>query len=111
MINNAQVYNPATNQWSSLPEMNTPRWVWAANQGFPLTVYTRSNFSLVVLDGLLTAVGGFTGLPGRLTASMEVLNGGDWLLLSDASPYAKSGIACAVLPNASEEKEEEMEEE
>ena len=43
---------------------------------------------------------------------MEVLNGGDWLLLSNAaSPYAKSGIACAVLPNASEEKEEEMEEE
>ena len=63
-----------------------------------------------MLDGLLTAVGGFTGLPGTLTASMEVLNGGVWLLLSD-SPYAKSGIACAVLPNASEEKEEEMEEE
>ena len=65
-----------------------------------------------MLDGLLPAVGGFTGLPGRLTASMEVLNGGDWLLLSyAASPYAKSGIACAVLPNASEDKEEEMEEE
>ena len=55
---------------------------------------------------MLTAVGGFTG--STQTASMEVLVDNVWHLLSDAaSPFAKSGIACAVLPN--EEKEEEME--
>ena len=37
----------------------------------------RSNFSLLVLDGMLTAIGGFTG--SATTASMEVLHNGVWL--------------------------------
>ena len=59
---------------------------------------TRSNFSLVVLDGLLTAVGGFTG--SSATASMEVLDGGVWLLRPPAGwlPLPRSALACAVLP-------------
>ena len=59
---------------------------------------TRSNFSLVVLDGLLTAVGGFTG--SGATASMEVLDGGVWLLRPPAGwlPLPRSALACAVLP-------------
>ena len=45
----------------------------------PLQKYCshRSNFSLLVLDGMLTAVGGFTG--SATTASMEVLHNGVWL--------------------------------
>ena len=59
---------------------------------------TRSNFSLVVLDGLLTAVGGFTG--SGATASMEVLDRGVWLLRPAAGwlPLPRSALACAVLP-------------
>ena len=59
---------------------------------------TRSNFSLVVLDGLLTAVGGFTG--SGATASMEVLDRGVWLLRPPAGwlPLPRSALACAVLP-------------
>ena len=34
--------------------------------------FLRSNFSLLVLDGMLSAVGGFNG-------SMEVLHNGVWL--------------------------------
>ena len=63
--------------------MNTPRW-----ERFPFCSYAqlillqkscshRSNFSLLVLDGMLTAVGGFTG--SATTASMEVLHNGVWL--------------------------------
>ena len=59
---------------------------------------TRSNFSLVVLDGLLTAVGGFTG--SGATGSMEVLDGAVWLHRLDAGwlPLPRSALACAVLP-------------
>ena len=51
-----------------------------------------------MLDGLLTAVGGFTG--STTTASMEVLNGGVWLHRPDAGwlPHPRSALACAVLP-------------
>ena len=58
----------------------------------------RSNFSLVVLDGLLVAVGGFTG--SRTTASMEVLDRGVWLHCPDTAwlPLPRSALACAVLP-------------
>ena len=63
--------------------MNTSRW-----EIFPFCSYAplillqkycshRSNFSLLVLDGMLTAVGGFTG--AATTASMEVLHNGVWL--------------------------------
>ena len=55
---------------------------------------------MVVLDGLLTAVGGFTG--SSTTASMEVLvlDRGVWLHRPDAGwlPLPKSALACAVLP-------------
>ena len=56
----------------------------------------------MVLDGLLTAVGGFTGF--GTTASMEVLDvkldGGVWLHRPDAGwlPHPRSALACAVLP-------------
>ena len=52
----------------------------------------------MVLDGLLTAVGGFTGF--GTTASMEVLDGGVWLHRPDAGwlPLPRSALACAVLP-------------
>ena len=54
----------------------------------------------MVLDGLLTAVGGFTG--SRATASMEVLflDRGVWLHRPDAGwlPLPRSALACAVLP-------------
>ena len=61
-------------------------------------VHGRSNFSLVVLDGLLVAVGGFTG--SRTTASMEVLDRGVWLHCPDTAwlPLPRSALACAVLP-------------
>ena len=51
-----------------------------------------------MLDGLLTAVGGFTG--SRTTASMEVLDRGVWLHRPDSSwlPLPRSALACAVLP-------------
>ena len=53
-----------------------------------------------MLDGLLTAVGGFTG--NRTTASMEVLDRGVWLHRPDSSwlPLPRSALACAVLPAA-----------
>ena len=55
----------------------------------------------MVLDGLLTAVGGFTSGFGT-TASMEVLDldGGVWLHRPDAGwlPQPRSALACAVLP-------------
>ena len=54
----------------------------------------------MVLDGLLTAVGGFTGF--STTASMEMLDldGGVWLHRPDAGwlPQPRSALACAVLP-------------
>ena len=54
----------------------------------------------MVLDGLLTAVGGFTGF--GTAASMEVLDldGGVWLHRPDAGwlPQPRSALACAVLP-------------
>ena len=54
----------------------------------------------MVLDGLLTAVGGYTGV--STTASMEVLDldGGVWLHRPDAGwlPQPRSALACAVLP-------------
>ena len=52
----------------------------------------------MVLDGMLTAVGGFTGW--STTASMEVLNGDVWLHRPDAGwlPMPRSALACAVLP-------------
>ena len=54
----------------------------------------------MVLDGLLTAVGGFTGF--GTTASMEVLqlDRGVWLHRPDAGwlPQPRSALACAVLP-------------
>ena len=61
-------------------------------------MHGRSNFSLVVLDGLLVAVGGFTG--SRTTASMEVLDRGVWLHYPDTAwlPLPRSALACAVLP-------------
>ena len=61
-------------------------------------MHGRSNFSLVVLDGLLVAVGGFTG--SRTTASMEVLDRGVWLHCPDTAwlPLPRSALACAVLP-------------
>ena len=61
-------------------------------------MHGRSNFSLVVLDGLLIAVGGFTG--SRTTASMEVLDRGVWLHCPDTAwlPLPRSALACAVLP-------------
>ena len=71
----------------------------------------------MVLEGLLTAVGGFTGR--RVTASMEVLKDGVWL--DDGSlPMPRSALTCAVLPQgmdledseesdtSEEEEEEEM---
>ena len=52
----------------------------------------------MVLDGLLTAVGGYTGF--GTTASMEVLDGGVWLHRPVAGwlPLPRSALACAVLP-------------
>ena len=51
----------------------------------------------MVLEGLLTAVGGFTG--NHHTASMEVLKDGVWL--DDGSlPMPRSALTCAVLPLA-----------
>ena len=52
----------------------------------------------MVLDGLLVAVGGFTG--SRTTASMEVLDRGVWLHCPDTAwlPLPRSALACAVLP-------------
>ena len=77
-----QVYNPTTNRWRSLPKMNTPRWEIPLLQLHILILLQkycshRSNFSLLVLDGMLTAIGGFTG--SATTASMEVLHNGVWL--------------------------------
>ena len=59
---------------------------------------------MVVLDGLLTAVGGFTG--SRTTASMEVLDRGVWLHRPDSSwlPLPRSALACAVLPSSGMEQ-------
>ena len=59
---------------------------------------------MVVLDGLLTAVGGFTG--SRTTASMEVLDRGVWLHRPDPSwlPLPRSALACAVLPSSGMEQ-------
>ena len=79
--------------------MNTPR---CERLALPKKVFKcvhgRSNFSLVVLDGLLVAVGGFTG--SRTTASMEVLDRGVWLHCPDTAwlPLPRSALACAVLP-------------
>ena len=57
-----------------------------------------------MLDGLLTAVGGFTG--NRTTASMEVLDRGVWLHRPDSSwlPLPRSALACAVLPSSGMEQ-------
>ena len=57
-----------------------------------------------MLDGLLTAVGGFTG--SRTTASMEVLDRGVWLHRPDPSwlPLPRSALACAVLPSSGMEQ-------
>ena len=61
-----------------------------------------------MLDGLLTAVGGFTG--SRTTASMEVLDrgvfGSVWLHRPDSSwlPLPRSALACAVLPSSGMEQ-------
>ena len=57
-----------------------------------------------MLDGLLTAVGGFTG--SRTTASMEVLDRGVWLHRPDSSwlPLPRSALACAVLPSSGMEQ-------
>ena len=54
----------------------------------------------MVLEGLLTAVGGFTG--NAATASMEVLKDGVWLHRNDAGwlPMPRSALTCAVLPLA-----------
>ena len=74
----------------------------------------------MVLEGLLTAVGGFTG--NAATASMEVLKDGVWLHRNDAGwlPMPRSALTCAVLPQgmdledseesdtSEEEEEEEM---
>ena len=79
--------------------MNTPRCeTLALPKKVFKSVHGRSNFSLVVLDGLLVAVGGFTG--SRTTASMEVLDRGVWLHCPDTAwlPLPRSALACAVLP-------------
>ena len=79
--------------------MNTPRCErLALPKKIFKCVHGRSNFSLVVLDGLLVAVGGFTG--SRTTASMEVLDRGVWLHCPDTAwlPLPRSALACAVLP-------------
>ena len=52
----------------------------------------------MVLEGLLTAVGGFTG--NAATASMEVLKDGVWLHRNDAGWLPRSRLTCAVLPLA-----------
>ena len=52
----------------------------------------------MVLEGLLTAVGGFTG--NAATASMEVLKDGVWLHRNDAGWLPRAGLTCAVLPLA-----------
>ena len=54
----------------------------------------------MVLEGLLTAVGGFTG--NAATASMEVLKDGVWLHRNDAGwlPMPRSALTCTVLPLA-----------
>ena len=53
----------------------------------------------MVLEGLLTAVGGFTG--NAATASMEVLKDGVWLHRNDGwLPVPRNALTCAVLPLA-----------
>ena len=53
----------------------------------------------MVLEGLLTAVGGFTG--NAATASMEVLKDGVWLHRNDGwLPMPRNALTCAVLPLA-----------
>ena len=64
----------------------------------------------MVLEGLLTAVGGFTGR--RRTASMEVLKDGVWLHRNNAGwlPMPRAGHTCAVLPLAGLEEHLQHEE-
>ena len=64
----------------------------------------------MVLEGLLTAVGGFTGR--RDTASMEVLKDGVWLHRNNAGwlPTPRSDHTCAVLPFAGLEEHLQHEE-
>ena len=54
----------------------------------------------MVLEGLLTAVGGFTG--NAATASMEVLRDGVWKKNNKLSwlPMPRDSLTCAVLPLA-----------
>ena len=64
----------------------------------------------MVLEGLLTAVGGFTDR--RRTASMEVLRDGVWKKNNKISwlPMPRDSLTCAVLPLAGLEEHEEGDE-
>ena len=75
------IFTEITVQPKHQPVEEPPRNEHTKVENIPLLLQKyfslRSNFSLLVLDGMLTAVGGFTG--SATTASMEVLHNGVWL--------------------------------
>ena len=75
------MFNPDTQLWSDLPDMNTP----------------RSNHSLAVVQGRLVVMGGYQG--GETTRKVEMLDltSNIWEEVGELSTN-RSALSCGVVP-------------
>ena len=87
-LRSGEVYSPVTKQWTSLPDMNTP----------------RSNHSMAVVQGMLVVMGGYNGTePTRRVEALDMISN-TWKEVGELSTK-RSALACGVVNfNSLEEK-------
>ena len=109
--NNVAIFDIATNQWFSGPDMRFPRirYVFFIYSNTKLVIFANHfftilfcRFSVVVANGKIFVIGGRLGIAGNSTSSCEVLDveesPNQWKNISSMR-YPRFGCAAAVFNN------------